>query len=83
MRMAKQHVEVFKCEAQITKDVYFLRPVDTSRFRPLKRIKGEDEKAMQEMCLQLVLLRKEFNVHDDTQSRLCNSYSTGARDLWQ
>ena len=27
MSMAKQHAEVFKCEAQITKDVYFLRPV--------------------------------------------------------
>ena len=55
MRMAKQHVEVFKCEAQITKDVYFLRSVDISSFRLLKRIKGEDGKAMQEMCLQLVL----------------------------
>ena len=51
MRIAKQHAEVFKCEAQITKDVYFLRPVDTSSFRLLKMIKGEDGKAMQEMWL--------------------------------
>ena len=51
MRMTKQHAEVFKCEAQITKDVYFLRPVDTSSYRPLKRIKGEDGKAMREMWL--------------------------------
>ena len=46
MRIAKQHVEVFKCKAQITKDVYFLRPVGTSSFRLLKMIKSEDGKAM-------------------------------------
>ena len=51
MTMVKQHVEVFKCEAQITKDVYFLRPIDTSSFRLLKRIKCENGKAMQEMWL--------------------------------
>ena len=44
MRMAKQHVEVFKCKAQITKDVYFLKPVDTSSFRLLKGSKVKMER---------------------------------------
>ena len=76
MRMAKQYAEVFKCEAQITKDVYFLRSVDTSSFRLLKRIKCENGKAMHagNVAVASSLERfPAFNVHDNTQNGLCTS----------